>query len=110
MTNNKYPISKQNFIKYINKLKQLRFLEDSLNSAGELFDFSISFGHHEQLIVDILEDAFEDRESNWISYFLYELDFGSKWSEGIVIMDDEDISMRDAGDLWDVLVSDWLEI
>ena len=99
-----YPISKQNFIKYINKIKQLRSAEDTLNSAGELFDFSMSFGHHEQLIVDILEDTFDDEENGWINYWIYELDFGSKWSEGIVIMDDEDISMRDAGELWDLLV------
>jgi len=105
MTTKEYPISKQNFIKYINKIKQLRDAEGSLNSAGELFDFSISFGHHEQLIVNILEDAFDDEKCNWVPYFIYDLNFGADWSEGIVIMDDEDISMRDAGELWDVLVN-----
>ena len=99
-------ISKENFIKYINKLEQLRSLEDTLNSAGELLDFSISFGQHEALIVDILEDAFEDQCFNWISYYIYELSFGKDWNEGIVIMDDENIRMSNAGELWDVLVGE----
>ena len=99
-------ISKQNFIKYINQIKELRDIEDAINSAGKTLEFSINFGIYEQLVVDILEDVFDDEKYGWISYWVYELDFGSKWSEGIVIMDNEDISMRYAGELWDLLVSE----
>ena len=108
MINNKYPITKQNFIKYINNLKQLRLAEESLNSAGELLDFSISFGGHEQLIIDILEDAFDDETFSWVSYFVYELEFGSEWHEGCArYKDGTDIPLRDAGELYDLLVSEW---
>ena len=110
MTNNKYPISKQNFIKYINQIKQLRDIEDAINSAGEILDFSISFGAHEQLIINILEDAFDDSESNWVSYFVYDLSFGADWHEGCVReKDGTDVPLRDAGELYDLLMSELKE-
>jgi len=98
-------INKENFIYYINKLKELRSAEDKLNSAGEIFDFSISFGEHEQLIISILEKVFQDDENYWLNYFIYEINFGSEWHEGcITTKDGVDVPMRDAGELYDVLV------
>ena len=99
-------ISKQNFIKYIDKLKELRSAEDALNSAGKLLDFSISFAEYEQLIVDVLEDAFDDQGFNWISYFIYELNFGSEWCQGCIEMNGEDVFLSNASELYDVLVRD----
>lgn len=97
-------ISKENFIKYINKIKEFRDVEDVLNSAGEILNFTISFASHEQLIVDILEDVFEDKQNTWLTYFLYDLDFGNKWHEMCISMDGVDVPMRDAGELYDVLI------
>jgi len=84
----------------------LREVEYALNSAGKLLDFSVSFAQYEQLIVDILRDAFDDQKWNWISFFVYELEFGTNWNEGIIIMDNEDIRMSNAGELYDMLVSE----
>lgn len=98
-------INKENFIKYINKIHQFRTIETNINKAGkELESFSISFAIYEQLAVDILEDIFEDKEYGWINYYLYELNFGSKWKENCITMDGKDVPMRDAGELYDVLI------
>lgn len=100
-------ISKDNFIKYINRLKELREAEDKLNSSGELFSFNISLEWHEQLIIDVLTDVFNDQRFNWVSFFIYELNFGADWHEGYVLnKDGTDIPLRDAGELYDLLVSE----
>ena len=106
-------ITKENFIKYINKLKELRSIEDAINEVGKTLEFSINFGAYEQLIIDILTDAFDDDSSygSWISYYLYDLNFGIDWHEGCITdKDGNDIPLRDAGELWDLLVSEMKEI
>lgn len=101
-------ISKQNFIKYINKLQELRSIEDSINEAGKILEFSINFGEYEQLIVDILTDVFnDDNYGSWISYYIYELNWGSSWYEGCIRdKNGNNISLIDAGELYDLLVSE----
>jgi len=54
--------------------------------------------------MDILEDAFDDKECNWISYFIYDLEFGSKWRENSITMNGKDVRMSNVGELYDVLV------
>ena len=67
-------ISKENFVKYINKLKELSKIEDEINQAGRKLEFfSISYAEHESLILDILTDIFDDKLGDWISYYIYEL-------------------------------------
>lgn len=101
-------ITKDNFIKYIDKIKELREIEDNLNSIGEkLFNFHISFAEYEQLIVDVLEDAFDDQRFNFISYFIYELNFGSEWCQGCIEINGEDVFLSNASDLYDLLVSEY---
>ena len=70
----------------------------------KLESFTITFSEHEQLIVDILESAFDDKECNWISYFIYDLEFGSKWRENCITMDGVDVRMSNVGELYDVLI------
>lgn len=101
-------ISKENFTKYINKIQKLQEIEDNLNSIGsKLVEFHISFAEYEQLIVDVLTDVFNDQRFGWTSYFIYELNFGADWHEGCVReKDGTDIPLRDAGELYDLLVSE----
>jgi hypothetical protein len=103
-------ITKETFTKYINRIQEFQEAEDKINLAGEILEFSISFAEHEQLIVNILEDVFDDRESNWISYFIYDLSFGNDWHEGCIReKDGTDISLRNAGELYDLLMSEFKE-
>jgi hypothetical protein len=54
-------------------------------------------------VIDLLEAHFED-EDEWITYWMFELDFGSKWKNG-TITDDKgnDIKLQTIEDLYEVL-------
>lgn len=98
-------ISKEDFIEYIYELKELRHAIDTLNSAGKgALNFSISFWDYEDLVINILKNIFDDKENEWIPYYLYDLDYGSKWHEMSISIDGKDVPMRDAGELYDVLI------
>lgn len=98
-------ISKENFIKYISKIKELYEIENAVNKAGRELELSISFAPYEQLVVEILSDAFNDTENDNIDYFIYELNYGSRWHEGcITTKDGKDIPMRNAEELYDILL------
>lgn len=96
-------INKENFVKYIHKIENLHHIEENINKATNGLDWFISFAEHEQLMIDILEDVFDDK-NEWISYFIYELDFGKKWRNGTITFNGEDIPMSTARGLYDVLV------
>jgi len=99
-------ISKEKFIVYINKIKELRDIYDAINEAGSKLEmFTIYDTEYESLIVNILQDTFDDKD-DWIGYFIYELDFGDKWEEGCVINNGVDMSLRNAGELYDILVGE----
>lgn len=98
-------INKDNFIEYINKIKELRDIETKINEASkELDSFYISFSNHEQLSIDILQDLFDDKINDWIGYYIFDLNFGSKWKENCITMDDRDIPMRNAEELYKILI------
>lgn len=77
-------ITKQEFVKIINRLRDYNDLQDKIqelfkdNIDNQEMDFmnagSISVGH-ETIVVKLLENMFNDR-GNWISWWLYEQDYG----------------------------------
>jgi hypothetical protein len=55
-------ISKENFIKYMNELKELSDTYETINKAAEKIEmFSIWNIEGENLILDILEEVFNDK-------------------------------------------------
>ena len=83
-------ISKEKFVEIINRLKNYNELQDKID---ELFkdnienrerDFinagSICIGH-ESVVVYLLERIFD---TDMISYFIYELDYGKEYKDGYV--------------------------
>ena len=96
-------ISKENFIKYINKIQSLKKIEESINSAGKELEFSISFSEHESLVLNILQEVFKDKENDWIGYFIYDLEFGKKWHKGSITVNGKDVPMRNAEELYKIL-------
>ncbi|MDD4804636.1 MAG: hypothetical protein PHN69_05635 [Candidatus Pacebacteria bacterium] len=99
-------ISKENFIKYMNELHSLCKAEDELNNALQNIGTEniLWFDKHKSLIVDILQDAFDDKENDWIGYAIYELDWFSKYEDGTITFDGKNVPLKDAGDLYDLLV------
>lgn len=57
-------------------------------------------------IVSVLEAATGDSENGWISYWLFELNCGDDYHDGVVTKNEENIPLRTIGDLWNLLCSE----
>lgn len=69
-------------------------------------DYVSSYDNHwlTNQLVKILQVAMNDKsEHSAIEYFLYELDFGRKYTEGCITQYGKNIDLSDAGRLWDYL-------
>lgn len=83
-------ISKEKFVEIINRLKSYDELQNKINDLFEEnidnkeMDFmnagSICIGH-ESVVVYLLERMFD---TDMISYWIYELDYGRKYKDGYV--------------------------
>lgn len=104
-------ISKEKFVEILNRLKNYDDLQDKINDLfkenidNKEMDFvnagSICIGH-ESVVVYLLENMFD---TDMISYWIYELDYGEKYTEGCVL--DENMQVVDistAEKLYDYLV------
>ena len=104
-------ISKEKFVEIINRLKNYNELQDKID---ELFkdnidnkerDFinagSICIGH-ENVVVYLLERMFD---TDMISYFIYELDYGEKYKKGCVLDENmNEIDLSAAEKLYEYLI------
>lgn len=104
-------ISKEEFIEIIDKLRKVNdFVDETNTKAKELDDAIISdfFNatslsiSHENIVVRLLENMFNDKE--FLTWWLYELDYGRKYEDGCVTEGDKAIDISDAGKLYDYLI------
>lgn len=106
-------IRKKEFVEIIERLKNYNDLQDKIddlfksNIDNKEMDFmnagSICIGH-ESVVVELLENMFD---TDMISYWIYELDYGERYEEGCVLdenMNNIDISTEEK--LYDYLVQD----
>lgn len=55
-------------------------------------------------LVDLLETAMSDTRNHWISFFIYNMDFGNR-ADAVTVMDKgKKISLSNTRELWDLLV------
>ena len=55
-------------------------------------------------LVDLLEAAMGDTRNHWISFFIYNMDFGSR-ADAVIVMDNgKEISLSSTRELWDLLI------
>ena len=107
-------ISKNKFVEIINRLKNYTKLQDKINDLfRELIDNkeqdfcnagSICIGH-ESVVLELLEDMFE---TDLISWWIYELDYGKQYVPGCLQKEENgkivDIDVSTADKLYDVLI------
>ena len=97
-------INRETFKKVINALqeyqqKELVLYRQGLD-LGEFNDCLIG------AIFNLLKEATND-ETELISYFCYEINFGKDWCEGCVTDEDgNDIRLQDIDDLYNILLND----
>lgn len=85
------------FQEYIEKEREITKLCRSLN---DFFDFSSS--HYADLLIKVLTKACKD-ESEWISYFIWDLDFGRNYKHGTIKIGKKNVRMSNAKELYKVL-------
>ena len=104
-------ISKEKFVEIINRLKKYNELQNDINELfnesidNKEMDFmnagSICIGH-ESVVVYLLEKMFD---TDMISYFIYELDYGKKYKAGCVLDKNmNEIDLSTAEKMYDYLV------
>ena len=104
-------ISKDKFVEIINRLRSYNNLQDKINDLfkenidNREMDFmnagSICVAH-ESVVVYLLEKIFD---TDMISYFIYELDYGKKYKAGCVLDENmNEIDLSTAEKMYDYLV------
>lgn len=100
-------IDKKKFIEIMDTLKGIAEAEEKITEALALLGTEGFFSTYKSthLIEEILQIEFEDKENDWIGYFMYELEFGKNYHDGsITESDGEIVKMSNASELYDVLI------
>ena len=106
------PLTKQQFVHYINFMKERWEAEQKLNEAfSEEFEDSIfyPYSRYETELLHLLQTAMQDAESDSaIDYFIYELDFGERdiAKEAIEEADGTVVPLTTPEELYDYLVKE----
>ena len=101
-------MTKEVFVETINFMKTRFDNEIVINNylTAEFGDaIFYPYSNYEVQMVKVLEDIFHDT-GEWISYYIYELDFGRKWEPGCVTEDGKDIPLSTPEELYDMLGND----
>lgn len=101
--------SKELFIETIDAIKKQYLHDSKCSKAFQTIlpnDHISSYVNHylENQLVKILQIVMNDNpKDSWIEYFIWELDFGSKYSKGSVKIQGKNFKLKTASDLWDLL-------
>jgi hypothetical protein len=104
-------ISKEEFVKVINALKNADDLDNLLynktNRAISLFELE-EYSGLQNAIVFLLEKMFnlevDSRFGSDISYFIYDLEFGKNWTSNSITIDGVSIDISTPEKLYDYLI------
>lgn len=103
-------ITKEEFIQHLNLLKEMRQLEIQLctlltqMSDNGTCNLSL-YGRYETSIISLLKHAMNiDAKNDWIEYFIYDLNFGTKFKLGCLVeADGEAIDLSTSEALYEYL-------
>ena len=109
-------LTKDEFINYMNEYKKIYDSSEKLNEALRTYDNCTDFSGFsnfralsliEDLLVRLMNDEVNDSDGySMISYFIYELEFGSKYREGMITeADGTPINLSSVESLYDYLAN-----
>lgn len=105
-------LSLDEFKKYIGRIKTVEDFEDDLSSLSYKFNCTnrcmeesyFSFPTLVQTTIDLIGFIMEDK-GDWISYWIYELEYGKKYFDGCISYENgENIKLETVEDLYNFLV------
>ena len=91
------------FERCIERIKQYFEFSDSLYALGiDTAEMPLDRVYVD--LIDLLEIAMGDTRNHWISFFIYNMDFGNRADTVIVMDSGKKISLSNTQELWDLLV------
>ena len=89
----------------------LKTLEQNLKGVDKaLQKLSPDFGGFfidsvNELVIEAIQSNFNYDPSDWIGYYIYDLDWGKDWKEGAVTsIDGKDVKLKTLSDLYGILI------
>lgn len=104
-------MSRESFCKVMNNYRSMFNFTDEMNDLFDKYkmDGNIYPPMCTETVVDLLEFIFNDK-NQWISYWIFELDFGKDYEDGYVKDEHgEVIPLKTTEDLYDLLVRNMKE-
>ena len=102
-------ISKETFIKTIERLEDLSNRMDVADRAmrGLCEDFgSFYICDAFNITTDVLSEIFNDKENDWLGYFIWECDWLHKFKLGDIEIGGQSVVINNWGDVYDFLISE----
>jgi hypothetical protein len=105
--NREVVVTYKDFCTYIRRIKAIFDFESELAKLRKPTDkdeFTLFYPTMIDDVVDLLEMIMNDLENHWISYYIYDLNFGEKYKKGDVTIDGDEYPLRNVKDLWELLL------
>ena len=105
--NQEVVVTYKDFCTYLRRIKAIFDFESELAKLSKPTDkdeFTLFYPTMIDDVVDLLEMIMNDLENHWISYFIYDLNFGEKYKKGDVTIDGDEYPLRNVKDLWELLL------
>lgn len=100
--------SKELFTETMNEIKKQHIHDSKCSEAFKTilpYDYISGYKNihlHNQLI-KLLKLAMNDNHYSWIEYYIYDLEFGEKYTKGSVRVKNKDFELKTPEDLWELL-------
>lgn len=103
-------MNKELFVETINNMKKLSVEQEAFNNMLSSIDTEFGGGYIHSKSIDILYNLLRrlvnDTEDDWIGYYIWELDFGTKYEDGMVTeQDGTNIRLSTPEELYDFIQS-----
>ena len=100
-------IRKDAFVKAMDGMRVFNDKIVALGDAMRVFSPSVNYLWVDEpfsIVLNLLEDVFQDRESGWLGYFVYDLDYLRDFSLGKVLVNERAVDLSDWGKVYDFMV------
>lgn len=91
------------FERYIEQIKQCFEFFDSLYALG-IDTAELPFDRVYGDLIDLLEIEMGDTRNHWISFFIYNMDFGNRADVVTVVDNGKEIPLSNTRELWELLI------
>lgn len=102
-------ISKETFIKTMERLENLNNRMEAADKAMQALceDFgSFYICDAFNITINLLSEIFNDKENDWLGYFIWERDWLHKFKLGDIVIGGYSVVINNWGDVYDFLISE----